>query len=88
MDTGLGEEAVHGAPAAVLGMQQQWISLVALQGLLLRGLAGQQQAELAAVAFAVTAHQRLVAALESPPGEPSPTVSLLGLQVGTMSLPK
>lgn len=67
--------------------QRLWVSLVGLEGLLVRSLSGRQLAERAVVIFAVTAHERLVLALEPPVAGDSgvPLLKLPAIQAGGSS---
>lgn len=72
LSAGLLEEAASASwqsGSARGSAQAIWISLLSLEGLLLRSLSGRVLAERAAVVFAVMAHERLLAALEQPPGQ-------------------
>ena len=62
-------------------IHQQWLSLLSLQGALLRHLGAAQECPGIAdeaVAFVVTAETRLLAALEPPSGRPSEPLTLAG----------
>ena len=75
-------------------IHQQWLSLLSLQGALLRHLGAAQECPGIAdeaVAFVVTAETRLLAALEPPSGRPSEPLTLAGAaaasRIGTPSSP-